>query len=168
MIWKSTKMRKWSNWQINVRIIQWQRSLLENMRLYVPSVKFIRRKEENGRVIQEICKFFQNCAWQDWKWVYIKSCFATGCLIEKDIGFEKIRKKFKKRLDKSEIGAKLNSTQQKQAKVCVMIERFGWSLFESFSGSSFAVGADVLLKGFRFWKKSKNFEKSIWQIGKRC
>lgn len=57
--------------------------------------------------------------------MYIKSRFATGCLIERDVGFEKIRKKFKKRLDKSEISAKLNSTQQKQAKVCVMIERFG-------------------------------------------
>ena len=57
--------------------------------------------------------------------MYIKTRFATGCLLERDAGLKKIRKIFKKQLDKSEIGAKLNSTQQKQAKVCVMIERFG-------------------------------------------
>ena len=116
----------------------------------------------------ENCKIFEKVAWQVGKLVYIKFRFATVCLLERCFGLKKIRKKFKKHLDKSESCAKLISTQQKQAKVCVMIERFGWSLFESFLGSSFAVGADVLLKGFRFWKKSKNFEKSIWQIGKRC
>ena len=57
--------------------------------------------------------------------MYIKSRFATGCLVEKTSGLKKIRKIFKKQLDKSESSAKLNSTQQKQAKVCVMIERFG-------------------------------------------
>ena len=109
--------------------------------------------------MQKIWKIFQNCAWQVGKLVYIKSRFATVCLVERNAGLKKIRKIFKKHLDKSESCAKLNSTQQKQAKVCVMIERFGWSLFESFSGSSFAVGADVLLKGFRFCKKNRKFLK---------
>ena len=101
MIWKSTKMRKWANWQINTHIIQWQRSRLQKMRLYVSSVKFIRRKEENGRVMQKIARFLKKSLDRLENWCILNFALQRFVCLKDASGWKKSGKNSKSTLTKA-------------------------------------------------------------------